>query len=72
MESQSEDAKFALYAADSAFLAGVVMAPIFFGIGQPPDALIALAAATFGAAFSMYQGQPWPGWALIKYWRRYL
>jgi hypothetical protein len=62
----------ALYAADSAFLAGVVMAPIFFSMGQPSDALIALAAAVGGAAFSMYQGQPWPGWAFLKYWRRYL
>jgi hypothetical protein len=48
------------------------MAPIFFSMGQPSDALIALAAAVGGAAFSMYQGQPWPGWAFLKYWRRYL
>lgn len=72
MESKSEDTKFALYAADAIFLAGIVMGPVFFSVGQPADGLIAFIGAALGAAFSIYQGQPWPGWAFLRYWRRYL
>jgi hypothetical protein len=72
MEPQSEDPQFALYAADAAFLAGIVMGPVFLSVGQPADGLVALIAAALGAAFSIYQGQPWPGWAFLRYWRRYL
>ncbi len=72
MDPKSEDTKFALYAADAVFLAGIVMGPVFLGVGQPADALVAFAAAALGAAFSIYQEQPWPGSAFFKHWRRYL
>jgi hypothetical protein len=71
-ESRSEDAQFALYAADAVFLAGIVMGPLFLSAGQWADALVTFGAAAIGAAFSFYQGQPWPGWAVLRYWRRYL
>lgn len=71
MEPKSEDTKFALYAADAIFLAGIVMGPVFFSVGQPVDGLVSLIAAALGAAFSIHQGQPWPGWAFL-YGRRYL
>lgn len=71
-EPETEDLKFALYAADAAFLAGCVMGPLFLSTGQWADALVTFGAAALGAGFSLYQGQPWPGWAVLRYWRRYL
>ena len=72
MDSKQEDAKFALYAADSAFFAGVLLTPLFVSAGRPLDALLAFVFAAGGTVYSIYKGQPWPGWAFLKYWRRYL
>jgi hypothetical protein len=72
MEPTSENTKFALYAADAAFLAGIIMGPVFLSVGQLADGGVALLAAALGATFSIYKGQPWPGWAFLRYWRRYL
>jgi hypothetical protein len=70
MPPDRESHPFALYAADMAFLAGVLLAPVFFGLGYVLDALIALVMAVVGAAYSMHRGQPWPGHAVLTYWRR--
>lgn len=70
MPSDMESSSFALYAADIAFLAGVLLAPVFFGLGYVFDALIALVMAVVGAAYTIHRGQPWPGHAVLTYWRR--
>lgn len=70
MPSDTEFSSFALYAADMAFLAGALLAPVFFGLGYVFDALIALVMAVAGAAYAMHRGQPWPGHAVLTYWRR--
>jgi len=70
MPTDREPHPFALYVADMAFLVGVLLAPVFFGLGYVLDALIALVMAVVGAAYSMHRGQPWPGRAVLTYWRR--
>lgn len=66
----SSNQQFAVYAADLAFLVGLVLAPILFALGYIADALIAVGMVVVGAAYSMHQGQPWPGHAFLTYWTR--
>lgn len=70
MPSDPEGSLFALYAADIAFLVGILMAPLLFGFGYVFDALVALGMAVAGAAYAMHRGEPWPGHAFLTFWRR--
>lgn len=70
MPPDAEPGSMAVYVADMAFFVGLLGAPVLFALGYVFDALIALAMVVAGAAYSLHQGQPWPGHAFISYWRR--
>jgi uncharacterized membrane protein len=70
MESQpSEGSRFAVYAADLAFLIGILLAPVLFALGYVADALVACALVVVGAAYALHRGEPWPGHAFITFWK---
>lgn len=68
--SAPEENRFALYVADVAFLVGLVLAPVLFALGYVADALIAGGLVVIGAAYALHRGEPWPGHALISYWKQ--
>lgn len=69
MAPDADGTQFVLYVADIAFMVGALAAPLLFGFGYVFDALIALSMAVAGAAYAMHRGQPWPGHAVITFWR---
>lgn len=71
MGSQVPDSsRFAIYAADLAFLLGLILAPVLFALGYVADALGAGALVVVGAAYALHRGEPWPGHAFITFWQR--
>lgn len=59
---------FVTYAADLAFLLGLLLAPILFAMGYIADALVASVMVVLGAAYALHRGEPWPGHAFITFW----
>ena len=70
--SKEDEGAFALYITDAGFLACVIMLPVFLSAGHYPDALLTFVGGALCAAYGIWKGQPWPGVALLRHWRKYL